>query len=88
MSSLHTVAQYLYTMPEQYGTHDYLCHIDDEVIEACRNECVLKGYVPCYQDIYDLCTIIMTDNIWTKTADARSARELYISLRREVLNLI
>ena len=48
----------MYTLPEQYGTHDYLCHIDDDVIEACRNECVLKGDVPCDQDIYDLCTVV------------------------------
>ena len=78
----------MFSMPEQFGTKDYICHVDDDIIEACKNECVFKTDIPCDQDVYDFCTSTMVENMWAKPNDPKSARELYINLHREAFNHI
>jgi len=52
----------MYTLAEQNGTRDYLCHLENVYIDACKEEYTFKNRIHCDDDIYELCLAIMEEN--------------------------
>ena len=74
----------MYTCPEIKNTHDYGCVPDPSCLHAVLEEttsCVL----PCDVDVYDLCQVLMTENMLQIPSDAYRAIDLYIFLRDKIV---
>ena len=72
----------LYLLPELYGTHDYLCPVADEDIGICEAESVFRKPLPCDEDFFEMCSIIMSENNLSFPASSGEARDVYIALRQ------
>lgn len=79
----------MYTSPDEYGTHDFLCQVGCRYLEACRDECTFKDSdsFTSDKDVNEMCLILMQENGWAKAQCAISGRELYRKLREEMLRL-
>lgn len=78
----------MYTMPEIYGTRDYSCIVSDDVVAACVELTTLPDLPSCDADIRDLCLIIMEENELNFSSNPEDATELYLNLRRKILDLL
>lgn len=77
----------MYTTPDNYDTHDYLCQVNELHIEACKEQCTFKDIV-CDKDLKALCELLMEEKGWQKAKDAVSGRYLYKALRENVYSLL
>lgn len=59
--------------------------VQQDEIEVCEEECVLRDNFPCDRDVYELCCIQMVDNNINVPVTAFDAMMLYERLRRLVL---
>ncbi|XP_042073225.1 uncharacterized protein LOC121813492 [Haplochromis burtoni] len=78
----------MYTLPELYGTRDFLCPTEEEHVEMCKTECVFRLTKPCDPDVYELCNIIMTESHLTPPTDPYQAVNLYMHLRENIMALV
>lgn len=78
----------MYTVPELYGTGDYLCSVPQQDITHCEEDCVKRSDIACDEDVHALCTFIMAQNNLTVPTDAYMAVDLYISLREDLVRLL
>ncbi|KAJ8314682.1 hypothetical protein KUTeg_006832 [Tegillarca granosa] len=44
----------MYSIPELYSTDNYLCEIDDEEIEICKEHATFRSGIHCDEDIYNI----------------------------------
>ena len=75
----------MYSIPELYGTRDYLCDVEPGRLEACAEECTFTSDIHCDEDIHDLACMYMEENGWSTPTDPYSAADLYLSLRTHFL---
>ncbi|XP_030609254.1 uncharacterized protein LOC115796912 [Archocentrus centrarchus] len=75
----------MYTLPELYRTRDFICHVEEEHVELCKNECVFRQTKPCDQDVYELCSILMSESHRTPPTDPYQAVNLYMHLREAIM---
>ncbi|KAL4008914.1 hypothetical protein ACER0C_002766 [Sarotherodon galilaeus] len=78
----------MYTLPELYGTRDFLCPTEEEHVEMCKTECVFRLTKPCDPDVYELCNILMTESHLTPPTDPYQAVNLYVHLRENIMALV
>ncbi|KAL3977653.1 SLAM family member 8 [Sarotherodon galilaeus] len=78
----------MYTLPELYGTRDFLCPTEEEHVEMCKTECVFRLTKPCDPDVYELCNILMTESHLTPPTDPYQAVNLYVHLRENIVALV
>lgn len=76
----------MYSFPELHSVQDKLKSVDMDEVTACAEECTPKGQFPCDETVFELCCLLMEENEWHAPADPLSAADLYISLRREILD--
>ena len=69
-------------------SRDYLQPLENQYVEACKEECRFKNIVPCDQDVYDICELLMLQNGWQKAEDADTGLDLYKRLRECLLTLM
>ncbi len=72
----------LYSLPGLYGTHDYICHVSDEDMELCKQECTFRKPLPCDADVFEMCSCIMNENDLDYTTSTDEALDLYLTFRR------
>lgn len=72
-----------YTIPELYGTEDYLCDVSGEKIVPCEQNCVSCSDIACDKNVHTLWT-----HIGTEQSDAYMAIDLYIELRERLVRLL
>ena len=79
----------LYMLPEMHGTRDFICEVRQQDAIQCKQTCRFRGATPCEDnDIYQLCLALMNENGLTLPRDAYSAVDLYLVLRREIIDMI
>ena len=75
----------MYSMPQLYASEDKLQCVLPEEVAVCKEECIPKGQFPCDETLFELCILLMAENVWSPPTDAYSATELYSLLRNEIL---
>ncbi|XP_027858982.1 uncharacterized protein LOC114135683 [Xiphophorus couchianus] len=71
----------MYTVPEVYGTRDYLHSIDLNRVETCLENCVFKDF-PCDEDVFSICVDLISEHNLNVTDDVFATTDLYIRLRQ------
>ncbi|XP_076842081.1 uncharacterized protein LOC143486114 [Brachyhypopomus gauderio] len=78
----------MYTLPELYGTEDYLCHVPEIECTTCEDQCTHRCDVPCDKDVFTICTHVMAQHHLSVPADVYGALDLYLSLRQELTTML
>ncbi|XP_019729826.1 uncharacterized protein LOC109518449 isoform X2 [Hippocampus comes] len=71
----------MYTLPELYGTRDFLSPVDDEQVQLCKSQCVFRLTMPCDPDVFALCAFLMSRSDLMPPKDRYQAVNLYLHLR-------
>lgn len=74
----------MYTLPELYGTRDFLSPVENEHVQHCKNECVSRQTIPCDPDVYEPCNIFMAESHLTHPTDPYEAVNLCMHLREVI----
>ncbi|KAF7649090.1 hypothetical protein LDENG_00147400, partial [Lucifuga dentata] len=77
----------MYTVPELYGTEDYLCEVPEQDI-ARYEDSLHRSDIACDEDVHTLCTYFMAENDLSVPKDAYMAINLYLSLREQLVTLL
>ncbi|KAG1930743.1 hypothetical protein F2P79_022072 [Pimephales promelas] len=77
----------MYMAPHLYGSDDYLFQCNSLDVQNCQEECHMLTY-PCDETVFELCCLLMEELHLLPPEDAEEGRNLYIILRREILNLM
>jgi hypothetical protein len=77
----HGKPNVMYYVPQLYGSTDYVCTVSQEEIAVCRERCTMRSCVPCDEDVYEFCLIIMGEYNLKIPKDATEAVDLYLQLR-------
>ena len=72
----------MYTVPQLWGSEDFIVPHTD--LEACK----FLSVVPCDEDIFDLCNMIMSELDLTFPENILQAQEFYLTIREAVRSLI
>ncbi|CAI5653177.1 unnamed protein product [Oreochromis niloticus] len=75
----------MYTLPELYGTRDFLCPTEEEHVDLCKNECVFRLTKPCDPVVYELCNILMSESHLTPPTDPYQAVNLHMHIRDTIM---
>lgn len=67
----------MYTIPELYGTKDYLCPVAEEDLVRCEDHCTKRHGIACDDDLFTFCTNIMAEKEQVPV-DSYIAIDLYI----------
>ncbi|XP_063971427.1 uncharacterized protein LOC135158071 [Lytechinus pictus] len=78
----------MFNLPSLYTTRDYLHGVSQERMQACKEECVFRKTIPCDEDIFELCCIVMNEVGYEYPRDRHGARLLYVALRHEITHLL
>ncbi|XP_038071286.1 uncharacterized protein LOC119740150 [Patiria miniata] len=78
----------MYSMPQLYGTQNFLVPVQPDEIEVCESECTFKSPYPCDRDVFDLCITLMAEAGITAPTNPREGQDLYHFLRTEILHRI
>ena len=65
----------MFTVPQLWGTEDFIVPHSD--LDICKEACKFLSAVPCDEDIFDLCTMIMSESGLTFPKDISEAQEFY-----------
>ncbi|XP_061164518.1 uncharacterized protein LOC133173551 [Saccostrea echinata] len=74
----------MYTIPELYQAEDHLCVVAESKIRICGEETREKTITCADETIFELCTLMMEENGFSKPRDSNEARLLYRNLRQLV----
>lgn len=77
----------MFDLPELYGSQNYLVHLAAEDVEVWEAECSFI-ILPCDEDFFELFNLIATENNFIKSSNPFDVVLFYISLRKEVLQLL
>lgn len=72
----------LHSFPELYGTHDYLFEVSDNDFDVCKEQCVFRKPVPCDEDVFEMCSIIVAERDLPYPTGSEEALDLYLTLRQ------
>lgn len=84
----HGKPNIMYYVPELYGCEDYLVSAADDEVALCKNDSTFRKSLPCDEDVFNLCCIIMNEQHLNVPCDAVSALDLYFELRQAVSRLL
>ena len=76
----------MYSMPELYGTQNYICLYTDNDLAQCEEQYLFRDSIPCDGDVYQWCLITMAENNWSFPSSREDAVELYKRLWQMFLN--
>ena len=71
----------MYSLPQLFGARDLCVPVHLEEIEVCDTECAFKGEYPCDVDVFELCSILMTERGFSIPWDSDEGLRLYHFLR-------
>ncbi|XP_070410032.1 uncharacterized protein [Nothobranchius furzeri] len=75
----------MYTIPHLFGGHDHLREVSQEAVDACKEECQMRGPYTCDETVFSLCCLLMSENFLLPPSTADEAIELYLFLRAYIL---
>lgn len=56
-----SISALMHSVPQLYGTRDYLYPEGPEEVEVCLEECIFKDN-PCDKDVFDACVHFITEH--------------------------
>ena len=65
-----------------HGTHGHKCNVTEDDIEVCEEDCVFRDPAPCDKDVFEMCSILLTENSLTFPGTVHEAFDLYLTLRQ------
>ena len=71
-------------MPQLYNAEDYLCMVTTDQIAICQEHTSLAGPYQCDETVFDLCCLIMDEQLLVPPGDPQEGKTLYDRLRREI----
>lgn len=78
----------MYSLPDLYQTRNFLFDVPQNEIVLCKEECILRSNVPCDQDVYEMCNILLDRNGYIYPSDLGTGKTLYLNLRRDFRAII
>lgn len=70
----------MYMAPHLWGVEDHIVQLTDE-LTTCKENCKFLSTVPCDEDVFDFCTIIMEELGLQFPSTRTQALDLYLNLR-------
>lgn len=70
----------MYLAPHLWRAEDLLLPLTDD-LASCKESCKFLSAVPCDEDIFDMCTIMMEESGFGFPMSMSQALDLYVSLR-------
>ena len=78
----------MFDVPVLYNSHDQMVPITPHDIQLHKPRCRFRSLVPCDDDMFDLCCMLMrTRNVRMPTSADEGVR-LYLLLREEVKSIL
>ncbi|KAA0713809.1 hypothetical protein E1301_Tti015558 [Triplophysa tibetana] len=78
----------MFMAPHLWGVEDLIVPLTED-LNTCKENCKFLSSVPCDEDVFDLCTIIMEESGLQFPSTRTQALDLYLHLRDTVrLNVI
>jgi hypothetical protein len=74
----------MYYQPRLHGSQEYMNRIAPEDINMCKRDCMFRKCIPCDEDVYNLCIVLMAQENLDMPEDAYSGLNLYLRLRELV----
>lgn len=78
----------MFMAPQLWGTEDFIVEQDSDDLQTAQEACLFLTAVPCDEEVFDLCTIVMEEQQLSFTKDRLEALELYLELRDAVRSQI
>ena len=75
----------LYSMPEIFGTKDYLRDVSRRDIQICEEESIFRDGFTCDPDIFELLVIYMAERHLMPPTDVQESLALYRTLRQIII---
>lgn len=63
---------------------DYICPVDEDKLQLCKNESSPKSDYPCDRDLYELCCLYIEENNWLVPTQPHAMVDLYMLLRNAI----
>ncbi|KAF3844458.1 hypothetical protein F7725_007621 [Dissostichus mawsoni] len=76
----------MYTVPQLWGSED--CVVPHSDLGACKQACKFLSTIPCDEDVFDLCNMIMLESGLTFPTNIPQAQDLYLTIREALRSLI
>ena len=73
----------MYTSPALYGGQ-FIVPLQRDEIEVCETECIFKSQYTCDKDVFDLCSILMTERQLSQPKNPEEGLYLYNVLRTAI----
>ncbi len=78
----------MYMNPELFGGRECICTFSCEDLEVCKEECMFTNDRLCDNTIFELCCVLMIEINVQKTAEIADRKELYLTLRTDLLSIL
>lgn len=78
----------MFMAPQLWGTEDFIVQQDSDQLQIAQEACVFLSSIPCDEEVFDLCTILMEERNLSFPSDRREAFELYVELRNAIRSQI
>ncbi|KAL7387755.1 hypothetical protein ABVT39_000448 [Epinephelus coioides] len=81
----HGIPNVMYSTPELWDTEDCAMPLDQEELDVSKGQCVFRSCVPCDEDIFDLCMILVEElGLQFPSKSPLEAIDLYLTLRNAI----
>ncbi|KAI7801287.1 hypothetical protein IRJ41_003539 [Triplophysa rosa] len=77
----------MFMAPQLWGTEDFIVQPDSD-LQIAQEACMFLSAIPCDEEVFDLCTILMEEQNLRFPSDRREAFELYVELRDAIRSQI
>ncbi|KAA0701668.1 hypothetical protein E1301_Tti021486 [Triplophysa tibetana] len=78
----------MFMAPQLWGTEDFIVQQDSDHLQIAQEACMFLSAIPCDEEVFDLCTILMEERNLRFSSDRRDAFELYVELRDAICSQI
>ena len=66
----------------------HLCNVSIADFNVCREEALFRSSIPCDEDVYEMCVIIMRRDQSEPPSNFSEAVELYTHLQQDILQML
>lgn len=78
----------MYYTPLLWNAEDHLCNVSIADFNVCREEALFRSSIPCDEDVYEMCVIIMRRDQSEPPSNFSEAVELYTHLQQDILQML
>lgn len=78
----------MFMAPQLWGTENFIVEQSSDDLQTAQEACVFLTAVPCDEEVFDLCAILMEERQLSFTKDRLDALALYLALRDAIRSQI